>query len=126
MQLREDIYRFIYEQAKVETQKEGEGMTKVNPEDFDPYPWGFLKADLEEKIEPTCKLLSEEYLVQSDRKGSEEALNNIALARTDAVPKFYPFQKLCELQKQWRKLMRFTGQEDIRSRIRDIICNGVQ
>lgn len=126
MQLREDIYRFIYERAKIETQKEIEGMTKVNPEDFDPYPGCFLKPDLEEKIERACKLLSEEYLAQGDRKGSEEALNNIPLAKTDAaVPKYDPFQKLCELQKQWQELMLFTGPEDTRSRIRDIICNGV-
>jgi len=126
MQLREDIYRFIYERAKIETQKVVEGMPKVNPEDFDPYPGCFLKSDLEEKIEQACKLLSEEYLAQGDRKGSEEALNNITLARTDALPKFDPFQKLCELQKQWQELMRFTDQEDIRSWMRDIICNGVQ
>ncbi len=126
MQLREDIYRFIYGRAKIETQKAVEGMTKINPEDFDPYPGCFLKADLEEKIEQACKLLSEEYLAQGDRKGSEEALNNIALARTDALPKFDPFQRLCKLQKQWQELMRFTDQEDIRSRIRGIICNGVQ
>ena len=46
-------------------------------------------------------------------------------ARTDAVPKIDPFQKLCELQKRWRELMVVTSREDIRSRIRDIICKGV-
>ncbi len=126
MQLREDIYRFIYERAKIETQKELEGMTKVNPEDFNPYPGCFLKADLEEKIEQACKLLSKEYLAQSDEQNSVETLNNIALVRTDAVPKFDPFQKLCELQKRWRELMLFTSQENIHSRIRAIICKVVQ
>ncbi len=126
MQFREDIYRFIYERAKIETQKEIEGMQKVYPEDFDPYPGCFLKSNLEEKIEQACKLLSEEYLAQGDREGSVETLNNIAIAKTDAVPKFDPFQKLCELQERWRGLMRFTSQEDIRSRMRDIICKGVQ
>lgn len=125
MQLREDIYRFIYERAKIETQREMEGMTKVNPGDFDPYPGCFLKSDLEEKIEQACKLLSEEYLAQGDRKGSEEALNNISVAKTDAVPKYDPFQRLCELQRQWQDLMRFTGQEDIRSQICDIIYKEV-
>ncbi|MDO9574977.1 MAG: hypothetical protein Q7J55_00430 [bacterium] len=126
MQLREDIYRFMYERAKIEHQKETKGMTKVYPEDFDPYPGGFLKRDLEEKIEKSCKLLSEEYLAQGNRKGSEEALNNITLARTDALPKFDPFQKLCELQKRWRELMLFTSRGDIRSQIRDTICKEVQ
>ncbi|MHC1611379.1 MAG: hypothetical protein ACXQTW_07300 [Candidatus Methanospirareceae archaeon] len=126
MQLREDIYRFIYERAKIETQKEMEGMIQVRPEDFDPYPGCFLKSDLEEKIEQACKLLSEEYRAQGDRKGSEEALNNITIARTDALPKFSPFQKLCELQREWQELIQFTDQEDIRSRMRDIICKGMQ
>ncbi|MCD5401991.1 hypothetical protein LR013_05335 [candidate division NPL-UPA2 bacterium] len=42
MQLREDIHRFIYERAKIEHQKEIEGMTRVHPEDFDPYPGCFF------------------------------------------------------------------------------------
>jgi len=121
MQLREDIYRFIYVRAKIESQKEVKGMTKVYPEDFDPYPGCFLKRDLEEKIEKACKLLSEVYLAQGDRQGSEEALNNIIIAKTDAVPKYDPFQSLRELQKRWQGLMLFTSREEIRSRITDII-----
>ena len=121
MQLREDIYRFIYERAKIEHQKEVKGMTKIYSEEFDPYPGCFLKMNLEEKIEKACKLLSEEYLAQGDRQGSEEALNNITIAKTDAVPKFDPFQKLCELQKRWQELMLFVSHKEIRSRIRDII-----
>jgi len=125
MQLRQDIYRCIYERAKIEHQKEVKGMTKVYPKDFDPYPGCFLKSDLMEKIEKSCKLLSEEYLAQGDKKGSEEALRNITLAKTDAVPKYDPFRKLCELQKQWQELMEFTSQEKIRSKILDIIYKGL-
>ncbi len=121
MQLREDIHRFSYERAKIETQKEVEGMTKIYPEDFDPYPGCFLKRDLDEKIKKSCKLLSEEYLIHGDRKGSEEALKNIAIAKTDAKPKFDPFQSLCELQKRWHELILLTSQEEIRSQIRDVI-----
>lgn len=121
MQLREDIYRFIYERAKIEHQKETKGMTKVYPEDFDPYPGCFLKKDLDDKIEKSCKLLSEEYLARGDRRGSEEALNNIALARTDALPKFDPFQSLCALQKRWRELMKYTSKGEVRLSIREII-----
>lgn len=43
LQLRVDIYRFMYERAKIEHQKEIKGMKKVYPEDFDPYPGAFLK-----------------------------------------------------------------------------------
>jgi hypothetical protein len=87
-QLREDIHRFIYERAKIEHQTEIKGMTRVYPEDFDPYPGCFLKHDLETKIEKSSKLLSDEYLAQGDKRGSEEALNNIVIAKTDAVPKY--------------------------------------
>ncbi len=117
MQLREDIYRFIYERAKLEGQVEMEGMVRVAPEDLDPYPGRFLRSDLEEKIEGTCRLLSEEYLEQGDTAGSEEALRNIELARTDAVPKLDPFQRLCELQKRWQELMEFAGSDEVRTRL---------
>ncbi|MEA3432857.1 MAG: hypothetical protein U9R01_09375 [candidate division WOR-3 bacterium] len=121
IQLREDIYRFIYERAKIEHQKEIKGMTKVYPEDFDPYPGCFLKRDIDDKIEKSCKLLSEEYLAQGDRRGSEEALKNVTLSKTDAVPEYDPFQKLCALQKRWRELMKYTSKGEVRLSIREII-----
>jgi hypothetical protein len=121
MQLREDFYRFIYERAKIEHQKEVKGMTGVYPEDFDPFPGYFLKRDLDEKIEKSCKLLSDEYLAHGDRKGSEETLKNIVIAKTDAVPKYDPFQRLCELQKRWQELMEWTSKREVRSTMVEII-----
>lgn len=119
--LREDIYRFVYERAKIESQKERVGMTRVDPEKLEPYPGCFLKKDLEEKIEKACKLLSEEYLAQGDKRDSEEALRNIELARTDAVPRFDPFDNLCNLQRRWQELMDYTGRGDVSLRMREII-----
>lgn len=119
--LREDIYRFVYERAKIESQGDTEGLTRVRPEEFDPYPGCFLKGDLEEKIEKASRLLSEDYLVQGDEKSSQEALRNIDLAKTDAMPKRDPFQHLCDLQKQWQGLMEYTGRESVRSGIERII-----
>ena len=121
MQLRQDIYRFIYERAKIENQKEVKGMTRVYPEDLDPYPGCFLKRDLEEKIEKSCQLLSEEYLALGDRQGSEEALNNITLAKTHTMPKYDPFQHLCQLQKHWQELMQYTRKREVCSIIGDIM-----
>ena len=121
MRLREDIYRFIYERAKIESQKERETMTRVHPEEFDPYPGCFLKVDLEQKIEKSGKLLSEESLGQGDKKGSEESLKNIELAKTEAVPKFDPFQNLCNLQKRWQELMEYTSQREVGLAIKEII-----
>jgi hypothetical protein len=119
--LREDIYRFVYERAKIESQKERERMTRVEPEELDPYPGCFLKRDLDEKIEKACKLLSEEYLAQGDEKSSEEALRNIELGKTDAMPKIDPFDNLCDLQKRWQELMNYTGGGEVGLRIREII-----
>jgi len=121
--LREDIYRFVYERSKIENQEDVEGMKKVYPEDFDPYPGCFLKDDLNEKIEGSSKLLSEEYLAQGNIEDSKEAFNNITLAKTDAIPGSDPFQKLCKLQKRWQEMMDYTAREEIRLRIRDIIMN---
>jgi len=121
MRLREDIYRFIYERAKIRSQKEREGMTRIYPEEFDPYPGCFLKANLEEKIEQCCKLLSEECLSQGDKKGGDEALKNIELARSDAVPKFDPFENLCSLQKRWKELMEYTSQRKVCYAIKEIV-----
>lgn len=121
LQLRLDIFRFVYERAKIESQKDVEGMTKVRPEDFDPYPGCFLKADLDEKIERACKLLAEEYRAQGDLKGAEEALRNITLAKTEAVPKFNPFQRLCELQRKWRELMAYAEKREISSGITEVV-----
>ena len=47
---RQDLYRFIYEKKKIESQYEVPNMHRVSPEDFDPYPGEFLKDDLEDKI----------------------------------------------------------------------------
>lgn len=117
MRLREDIYRFIYQRAKIINQKDIEVMTRIKTEDFDPYPGYFFRDDLEEKIEKACNILSEEYIKQGDQEGSREAKKNIHLARTDAVPKFDPFFKLCDLQKRWQDMMEYTGKEEIRQGI---------
>lgn len=126
MRLREDIYRFVYERAKIESQKKMRGMTKVHPEEFDPYPGCFLKRDLEQKIEKSCKLLSKEYLAQGDQRASQEALKNIELAKTDAVPRFDPFKNLCNLQKRWEELMEFTSKKEIQSGIRQLVEEGTK
>ncbi|MBW2039840.1 MAG: hypothetical protein JRI46_09625 [Deltaproteobacteria bacterium] len=120
-QLREDIYRFIFERAKIANQKEEQGMRKVYPDDFDPYPGCFLKDDLEEKIFRSCEMLAIEYLSNGDGKGSQEALNNIVLAETEAVPKFDPFQNICRLQKSWQGLMEYVSEGEFFSRIKGII-----
>jgi hypothetical protein len=120
--LREDIFRFVYERAKIRTQKEMTGMTLVRPEEFDPYPGCFLKSDLEEKISRSCQLLALEYLSQGESENAREALNNISLALTEAVPEFDPFLELLNLQKRWRKMMEFAGSEEIRGKLAGVLA----
>jgi len=119
--LREDIYRFVYERAKIRSQKRMPGMTMVAPEDLDPYPGCFLKSDLEEKISRACQLLALEYLAQGEPESAGEALNNIQLAFTEAVPASDPFLGLLDLQKRWREMMEFTGAGEIRGKLAGII-----
>ena len=121
LQLREDIYRFVYERSKIERQKGVKKMIRVYPEDFDPYPGYFLKKDLEEKIEKSCKLLSEEYLAKGDIKGSRESLNNIAISKTEAIPKFDAFQYICKMQNRWQKFMEYSNRKGVRMKIKEVI-----
>ncbi len=123
-QLRQDIYRFIYEREKIRKQRKISGMRKVYPEDFDPYPGCFLKDDLEEKIEKSSRILSSEYLEKGDKKGSEEAIKNIELAKKYLNFKFDVFEKLLNLQKMWEKLMKYIDEENVRYVLKKIIKKG--
>jgi hypothetical protein len=120
MRIREDIYRFIYERAKIMSQKEMNETTRVSSKDLDPYPGYFLREDLEEKIGEACKLLYEEYRSNGDTLGSREVLKNITVAKSDAIPKFDPFIELCNLQKKWIELMDFIKKESFKSNIQKI------
>jgi hypothetical protein len=126
MQLRQDIYRFIYEKAKIDNQREIKGMTKVYSEDFDPYPGFFLKGNLHERIKITCQLLSQDYLAQGDHIGSMEALKNITLANAQIEVLKDPFDNLCQLQKRWQKLMEYTDKRDVRLKLLEAIQVGIK
>ncbi|UGV41523.1 hypothetical protein J7W08_04330 [Methanococcoides orientis] len=110
--VREDIYRFVYERAKLMSQKKTDGMTILSVEDMGCYPGSFLGDDLEKKIINACRLLSEEYLDKGDPVGSEEALKNIELSLDDAIPDLDPFNHLCQLQKKWSELMLYADERD--------------
>ncbi|MCL2202197.1 MAG: hypothetical protein FWB75_09550, partial [Oscillospiraceae bacterium] len=84
--IREDIYRFVYEKAKISSQYKTSNMVIVTPEDFDPYPGEFLRDDLDDKIFSSNIMLSIDYMLKGDTEGAAESLNNIAIARKDAKP----------------------------------------
>lgn len=110
--LREDIFRFVFERSKLESQKPTFPLQKVKAGDLDPYPGEFLKEDLEEKIFHSNLMLAVDYLCQEDKKGALECMRNIYLAKSEAQPKEDPFQNLLKLQKKWKKLMEFFSSEE--------------
>lgn len=106
-QIREDIYRFVYEKEKLKNQKDSRVMDRLTAEVLDPYPGAFLKDNLHEMIFKSNQMLALKYLQDGNIEGSRECQKNILLAESDALPRFNPFEKLIELQKLWEKLMAF-------------------
>lgn len=116
--VREDIYRFVYQKAKLSTQVEMPNMTIVIPEDYDPYPGEFLRDNLEEKIFRSNLMLSQKYILEGKYKDSEEALKNIYIAKNGASPTFNAFLRYCQTQEKWSKLMDdLSGEEEFKSRL---------
>ncbi len=105
---REDIYRFLYEKRKIETQYEVPNMNLVSPEDFDPYPGSFLKEELEDMIFKANVMLSMDYMASGDVDSARESIRNIYLSKYDAMPKDDVFTHLRKLQRNWRSLLQFT------------------
>ena len=111
MRVREDIYRFIYQKAKMTSQCKTSNLIMVYPEDFDPYPGAFLKADLEEKIYRSSMMLSAQYLAVGDSEASAEALRNIYISKHDAKPDFDAFAAYLETQRAWESVIKLVRRE---------------
>ncbi len=107
-QLREDIYRFLYEKKKIETQYEVPNMNIVTPEDFDPYPGSFLKDELADMIFKANVMLAIDYLLKQEIDSARESIKNIYLSKYDAMPHDDVFTYLINLQKHWKELLNFT------------------
>ncbi|MCK5594014.1 MAG: hypothetical protein KAI18_02110 [Candidatus Aenigmarchaeota archaeon] len=120
-QIREDIYRFIYEKSKIENQRPIEGMAIVQPKDLGDYPGNFIDKNLEKKIEDTCNSLSDYYLSKNNIEDSKEALKNIMLAKTDAIPDYDTFKHLCRLQKTWQEMMLHIDDDNVRKELKNIL-----
>ena len=102
--IREDIYRFVYEKAKISSQYKTGNMVMVTPEDFDPYPGEFLRDDLDEKIFRSSMMLATDYMLKGDAEGCAESLNNIAISQRDAKPNFDAFSRYRLNQKLWEQI----------------------
>ena len=102
--IREDIYRFVYERAKIAAQYKTSNMVIVTPEDFDPYPGEFLRDDLDEKIFRSNMMLAADYMLKGDAEGCAESLDNISISRSEAKPNFDPFSRYRLNQKLWEEI----------------------
>ncbi len=105
---REDIYRFMYQRYKIESQYEVNNMNRVTPDDFAPYPGDFLRDDLEDKIFKTNMLLALEYLSDGNVEGCRESIRNVYLSKYDALPKQDPFTEFRKRQKDWTRIIEMT------------------
>ncbi|MBW1769958.1 MAG: hypothetical protein JRJ17_02120 [Deltaproteobacteria bacterium] len=99
--LRQDIYRFTHERAKLRHQTPIEDMDCVSVEELMPYPGSFLGEDLEDKISRACAILVQKA---HDEESAREFLNNILLMRSDAVPQYNVFKQYLDLQRKWEKM----------------------
>lgn len=105
---REDIYRFVYEKSKIDSQYEVSNMRTVTAKDFSPYPGEFLTDELENKIFKTNLLLALEYLANNKVEACKESIKNIYLSIHEAIPEKDPFTAYRKIQKYWEKLIDFT------------------
>jgi hypothetical protein len=110
--VREDIFRFVFERAKLRGQKGYPGLHPLQSSDLDPYPGEFLRDDLEEKIYRSNQMLAIDYIGQGDTKGAAECMRNIYLANTHAIPSENPYYELLRLQADWEQLMDFFSSDE--------------
>jgi hypothetical protein len=122
LKVREDIYRFMFEKKKLETQESIPRMVHVSAEDLGIYPGEFLKDDLEERIFRSNIMLAMDYLSKGDKKGVEECMKNISLAQSVPSSGISPFQNLIQLQKDWTNLMDYFSSKTMRQEACRQIC----
>lgn len=115
--VREDIYRFVFEKRKLETQEALPGMVKITAEDLGIYPGEFLKEDQEERIIRSNKMLAMDYSSKDDKKGVAECMKNIHLAQTALPAEVNPFKNLVNLQKSWINLMEHFSSKKVRQEV---------
>ena len=103
--LREDIYRFRYQQTKIANSKEGNGYHKLNRERYIPYPGVFFQDDFLDRVSKACTVLAIDYLTKSKQDDARESLNNIYHAHYLASPGKDPFLSYLDFQKKWEEMM---------------------
>ena len=103
--MREDIYRFRYQQAKIANSRDGDGFHKLDRARYMPYPGTFFQDDFMERITNACTILAIDYLNKGEPDNAREALQNIYHAKYLAIAQVDPFQAFLNFQKKWAELM---------------------
>ena len=117
--MREDIYRFRYQQAKIASSKSGDGYQQLDRERYLPYPGAFYQDDFLERVYKASTTLAIDYLSQGKKRDAKESLNNIYHAHYDAVPEVNPFESYIKFQKKWAEMMAIIAEN--RSEVRKIV-----
>ncbi len=100
---RKDIYRWIYEYAKVEFSRSQIDLLQIKPSSLEPYPGPFLEPGITKRVKRTALLRS---LVRSDKKEYRRAAREATtLAQTYAqenCSRYFDFQRV------WPEIMLAT------------------
>lgn len=109
---RQNVLRFAYERAKINAQREVDGMHRVSVDELQPYPGRFLGPDLDAKVERTSVLLAVKHVLEGDEMSFSECLENMALGGRVGEAAFDPFDRFLETQRDWVELMSVLGGAD--------------
>jgi hypothetical protein len=103
--MREDIYRFRYQQAKIANSRSGDGYHQLDRERYLPYPGVFFQDDFLDRVYKACTTMAVDYLSQHNLEDAKQALDNIYHAHYLAEPEYDPFQSYLDFQKKWVEMM---------------------
>jgi hypothetical protein len=117
--MREDIYRFQYQQAKIANSKDGNGYFKLDRERYLPYPGVFFQDDFLERVYKASTVLAIDYLTKDEPEDAHQALNNIYHAHYLANPDKDPFLSYLGFQKKWQEMMGIIEErrEEVKKRV---------
>jgi hypothetical protein len=117
--LREDIYRFRYQQVKIANSREGDGIHKLDRDRYLPYPGTFFQDDFLDRVTNACSLLAMDYLANDQPQNAQDALNNIYHAHVLALPEVDPFESYLAFQRKWEQMMTLIA--DRRKEVRELV-----
>ena len=117
--MREDIYRFRYQQAKIANSYDGDGVHRLERDRYLPYPGTFFQDDFLERVTMAHMLLASSYQAAGQPEDAQEALNNIYHAHYLAEPQGDPFEAYLAFQKKWEEMMGIIAErrEEVRRRV---------